>query len=287
MISRIEIVPMRPGMSWRCHKLDDEKLDKSLHYHHEFEIALHINVSGELLVGQQQETIDSFSLYLLPPMVSHAYHSENNQHSGKSTRYFIWFSPDWIANMTYSCAEFRKINDWLRGAKYGLQFNKETARKAQYLLQKLDCDKPKLNQLALFIELLSLLCVDKNASTLLSSTSFPFTVEKQPKNKVNKLAQYLEQNFSSVITLHNVADHMCMSSSSVHRLFLQHFGETFNQRLQKIRLSYAAQWLTESDDSIASICQRSGYQNQSNFNRLFKQYKGMTPNAYRKKFSAR
>lgn len=285
MNPKLEKVPLRPGMSWRYQKMDLAALNKTKHYHNEFEIALHVGKKGELQVGQQQINVTSLSLFLLPPKTPHSYHCIDTLCTDESISHIIWFTSDWVANMTYSCPEFRKVHDKLQSAGYGVKFSEQSAQKVHRLISTLDCEDTKLNQLALLIEILSILCVDKNTSPLLSSSHYIFNENNQPQSKVNRLARYLEDNFNQPITLKDVAHHMCLSSSSVHRLFLHHFGETFNQRLQKIRLSHAAQWLTESSTSIASISLHSGYQNQANFNRKFKQYKGVTPSEYRKKFS--
>jgi len=285
MKSRLDKVPLRPVMSWRYIKENELNDTASMHHHQEFELSLHICRNGTLTVNQHTEELQEISLYLLPPNQPHLFDFSQPTERYNSESHYIWFSRDWIANMTYSCAEFRKVDERLTSAPYGLKFSRETADKVRQLLTQLDCDSPKLSQLSLLIEVLSELCIDKATIPVSSSNQRLLSDSFDKDKKINKLALYLEQNYNRQISLKSTAEHMNMSQSSLHRLFLVHFGETFSLRLRKIKLSYAAQWLANTDKSIALICHQAGYQNQSNFNRQFKQYKGMTPREYRCKFS--
>jgi AraC-like DNA-binding protein len=48
-----------------------------------------------------------------------------------------------------------------------------------------------------------------------------------------------------------------------------------------IRLGHAARLLVDSPNSVADICYLCGFNNISNFNRIFKKKKGCSPTAFR------
>jgi AraC-like DNA-binding protein len=50
------------------------------------------------------------------------------------------------------------------------------------------------------------------------------------------------------------------------------------------RIAMAARMLVETDLSILTICLNVGFENPSNFNRRFRQFKGMSPRTYRAEF---
>lgn len=52
--------------------------------------------------------------------------------------------------------------------------------------------------------------------------------------------------------------------------------------LMEYRLGKAAQELRVTNDTILEIAQRTGFDNISNFNRLFKKRLGVTPSQFRK-----
>lgn len=64
------------------------------------------------------------------------------------------------------------------------------------------------------------------------------------------------------------------------------FHLTAGQYMVKIRIDAACQCLSGTDEAIAQIALSCGYSDQSAFSRQFKQAVGISPMAYRKKFSA-
>ena len=68
-----------------------------------------------------------------------------------------------------------------------------------------------------------------------------------------------------------------MSPSSFSRFFKARTGRSISDYVIGIRLSYAARELVGTTRPIAEICFASGFNNVSNFNRIFKKNKGITP----------
>ncbi len=56
--------------------------------------------------------------------------------------------------------------------------------------------------------------------------------------------------------------------------------------MKEYRIRKAAQLLRETEDSIAEIAARVGYENQSKFTAAFKELMQTLPTAYRKQFQA-
>ena len=48
------------------------------------------------------------------------------------------------------------------------------------------------------------------------------------------------------------------------------------------RMTKAAQWLLETDDSLAAIAERAGYESVPSFGKAFKQWRGVGPGEYRR-----
>ena len=65
------------------------------------------------------------------------------------------------------------------------------------------------------------------------------------------------------------------------KFFKQHLHTTFTSYLNSYRLTIAARLLLTEDDSILSISERTGFNNLSYFNRLFKKEYQMSPREYR------
>jgi transcriptional regulator GlxA family with amidase domain len=76
-----------------------------------------------------------------------------------------------------------------------------------------------------------------------------------------------------------------MTEVSFSRFIKQRTGNTFIDTMNEIRLGNASRMLIESNDSIADIAVKCGFNNISNFNRVFKFRKHCTPKEFRENFS--
>ena len=101
--------------------------------------------------------------------------------------------------------------------------------------------------------------------------------------RLQKMIQYIIQNFSRNISLSELAEKMYTSSSTLSRFFKKQTGIYFADYVNQIRMRYAVQGLLYTEESITKIAVDSGFSNLSVFNRLFKKMYGSTPNEYRKK----
>ena len=96
--------------------------------------------------------------------------------------------------------------------------------------------------------------------------------------------QYINQNFDKVITLADVSKLANMSEAAFSRFFRAKTGMTFIDSLNEIRLGHASRLLIDTTQSVAEIAYNSGFNNISNFNRIFKKKKGTTPKEFRENF---
>lgn len=72
-----------------------------------------------------------------------------------------------------------------------------------------------------------------------------------------------------------------MSPSAFSRFFKQHTNKTLSSYIIDMRLGIAARMLVDTSQNIAEICYACGFNNLSNFNRVFKLKRGMSPREFR------
>jgi AraC-like DNA-binding protein len=78
-----------------------------------------------------------------------------------------------------------------------------------------------------------------------------------------------------------VAAELGMSESRFSRFFRRATGNTFTDFVNRVRVNRACQLLMETDRLVTHICYEVGFQNVANFNRRFRDIKGMTPTEFR------
>jgi len=99
----------------------------------------------------------------------------------------------------------------------------------------------------------------------------------QVAGKINKIKNYVKENFRNPIKISEVAGITGFSNAHFCRFFRQHTGITFKDYLNIVRVEEAALILLKTDDTISGIAFSCGFNTPQYFNDVFKQYKGMTP----------
>ena len=106
--------------------------------------------------------------------------------------------------------------------------------------------------------------------------------QKKSLDKVKLVLTYIQENYSKPISIEEIAEVCFYSKSHFMKFFKGAMGMGFTQYLNDYRLDIASQQLRSTNDTILEIAARTGFDNLSYFNRIFKKRFGMTPGQYRK-----
>jgi two-component system, response regulator YesN len=100
---------------------------------------------------------------------------------------------------------------------------------------------------------------------------------------IQQALDYIHQNqYRPDITLAEVADMVNLSPSHLAHLLKERAGVSYKQYLTGLRMEAAKRLLRTTNLTINSIGEAVGYQNATNFYRLFQRETGLTPAAYRR-----
>jgi AraC family transcriptional regulator len=100
-------------------------------------------------------------------------------------------------------------------------------------------------------------------------------------NKLRRVTDFITENFSSDISLGELAHVAGMSSFHFAREFKKATGTTPHQYLIKFRVDQAKSLLADPDLPLVEVGLRAGFSHQSHFTRLFRRITGTTPHLYR------
>ncbi|TVR09171.1 MAG: AraC family transcriptional regulator [Planctomycetota bacterium] len=103
---------------------------------------------------------------------------------------------------------------------------------------------------------------------------------------LRRALQVIAKDFASDLDLPTVAQRAGLSLPHLHSLFRRHLDSTPSKVLEERRLRHARSLLAEGQDPIASIAHTCGFADAGSFCRAFKRRQGMTPGAYRQRYSA-
>ena len=104
--------------------------------------------------------------------------------------------------------------------------------------------------------------------------------------KILEAQEWMEANFHEAVTIDQIAAEIGMGTRTFLRRFKQATGDTPVMYLQRLRAEKAKHLLETTQMAVEEISYEVGYEDSSSFRRLFKKITGLSPGAYRKKFSA-
>ena len=99
---------------------------------------------------------------------------------------------------------------------------------------------------------------------------------------LRKIIRYIDANFKTHITLSTLSDTFRVSQSYIARLFKTNLNTCSADYINSVRLRYSCDLLLNSSLSIGEISEKSGFNNQYYFTRVFKSQLKMTPSKFRK-----
>lgn len=254
-----------------------------IHIHPECELNFIENAKGaQRIVGDSIEEIDEEELVLVTnPHLEHAWKDYRNV-SKNIHEITIQFHPDLLTDTFLNKNQMISIRQLFRHAERGVAFSRESIAKVRPLLKTLTCENDSFYSLIKLLIILHELSIDKGMREL-STGQFAANVMHQHSSdeSLGRVMDYLSRHYSEVIRLSEVAEMVNMSESSFCRFFKQHTSKSFIDFLTDIRLGAASRALIDSSLSIAEIGYDCGFNNLSNFNRIFKKKKGVTPSKFR------
>lgn len=89
------------------------------------------------------------------------------------------------------------------------------------------------------------------------------------------------ENYNNKLQLASYASKYFVNANYLSQLFKQETGKSFTQYLLDVRLMKAEYLLKETDFTINEISNLVGYPDYGHFSKLFKKYRGMSPQKYR------
>jgi AraC-like DNA-binding protein len=253
------------------------KFDYPVHYHADYEINLVINSLGERIVGDSIEKFGELDLVMMGPNLPHAWKGEIVEGNHVIT---IQFSDKLLNFPILEKRLFGSIKQLLLDSQRGLCFPEAT----KHLMKgKIIC-LTKMQGFQTVLEFLSILydlSIVERRVLVSNQYDTQDTVRSSKSRRIAKVCDYIERNFEEPIKLCDVANLVNMSESAFSHFFKKKTNCTFIDYITNLRIARACQMLTETSHTVAEICYSCGFNNLSNFIRIFKKKKGNTPNEYR------
>ena len=279
-----EITPLTQNDCFTIFSRVKKNFNFPLHYHEEYELNLIINAKGsKRIVGDHVEEIDELELVLIGPNLSHAWFT-HLCNSGEIKEVTIQWHKDLFDEKFLGRNQLSFIRKMFELSSKGIQFSKETIQNIYPRIETLN-QKSGFDSVMALINILHDLSISRNLRTL-SESSFNSEVQyNYNSRRIEKAFQYMNKNYDKQIALADLAKLVNMTEVSFSRFIKKRTGITFIDSLNEIRIGHASRILIDTTNSIAEVSYSCGFNNISNFNRLFKKKKSCTPKEFRENFA--
>lgn len=274
-----EIIPLTSSDCFTIFRRKKTEFDFPLHNHEEMELNFISNAKGaRRIIGDHIGTIGDLELVLIGSNLPHVW--ETYKCKGKQIEEItIQFHKDFLDEKFLRRNQMSLINKMFELSAKGILFSQETISNIMPRLQSLS-QKQGFDSVLELLSILHDLSVSRNMHSL-SNMTFGNGEPSYNSRRIDQVQEYISQNFHKNITLSEVSKMVNMTEVSFSRFFKTRTGITFMDSLLEAKLGNAARMLIDTTQSIAEIAYSCGFNNISNFNRLFKKKKGCTPKEYR------
>jgi len=255
-----------------------------LHRHKETQITWIQRGEGTLISGNSMHHYSAGEIYLIGANLPHLFKSNpeyfksNGEMSIKA--FTIFFNPEGVLAGLLSLPEMKAIKIMLQQYQEGFKIPDEHFTEISASMNSIKNSSGAEQIMHFFMMLNKFLNFSAKLSPLSSYGGMP-SISENEGIRIGNVYNYIMQNFSSPITLEDVAKAAYMTPESFCRYFKRHTGQTFVEFLSRIRINEACKRLVAHKfESISTVAYSCGFKSITNFNRVFKCVIGNSPREY-------
>ena len=274
-------IPKNTEEAFRVQVDDLPHLYNHLHQHPEIQVTLIKESNGTLVAGDYVGPFHAGDVFVIGGNQPHVFRNDEKffKKRSKAIAITIFFDVTTFGENFWLLEEMKSLQQFLKNSSGGFRI---TGRKKKSLAEKLVSisNAKGIDRLIIFLEILKLLTSRKEMHSL-ATPVIQRNIKSYDGSRLNKVIEFTFREFQRPITLREVAGLANLTPEAFCKYFKTRTRKTYINFLNEIRVNHACRLLTE-DKSISAICYDCGFMNLSNFNRIFKKIKHVSPGEWRK-----
>uniref|UniRef100_A0AB33JI71 AraC family transcriptional regulator n=5 Tax=unclassified Prevotella TaxID=2638335 RepID=A0AB33JI71_9BACT len=255
-----------------------------IHNHEVYELNFVEHAAGvKRIVGDSSEVIGDYDLVLITSSDLEHVWEQHECHSEDIREITVQFDFNMTEDNLFGRNPFVSMRKMMIEARKGLCFPMSAIVRVYKMLDSLSGIQDGFYAVTQFLSILYELSKCPDARTL-SSTSFAKISVEDDSRRILKVKNFISRNYMDEIRLTVLSEMVGMSPSAFSRFFKLHTGRSLSDYIIDIRLGYASRMLVDTAKSISEISYECGFNNLSNFNRIFKKRKDCSPSEFRENY---
>lgn len=277
----------RSSFVWR--RFRQPAFEFTWHFHPEAELTLILGGRGQRFVGDSIESFGPGDLVLLGPNLPHTWQSVSPEAGGdpEVESVVIQFDRDFAGGELWRRPEAAGVRRLLDRAELGLVFP-DSCRGVPDLMRDMG-HRDAWGRVLMLLEVLGELATPgdgADAGRPLSGVAHRLPPRRGDPRRIDHACRLIAERYAGPLEQAEVADAVHLSPSAFSRFFRRMTGRTFVAYVHELRVADACRRLIEGDAAVTEVCFACGFQNLSNFNRVFRRLRGVSPRDYRRRHRA-
>lgn len=276
----IEIPPISDRDYYYLQERYKPSFNYPLHKHNVYELNFIEHGAGaRRIVGDSFEPIGEYELTLVGCNLEHVW----EQYECKSVNIHeitIQMPQDLFSESLLRRRVMKPLKDMLDASRMGITFGMKAIMTVYTRLIQLTKSEPSFAALQMFQGILYDLAASGDYHSLASS-NYARAEIAVPSRRIQKIKDYIDAHYAEGIRIDTLAELVNMTSTAFSRFFKQRTNRTVSNYISEVRLSHASQMLIDTTMNVVEISLQCGFPSISNFNRVFRSMKGMTPKEFR------
>ncbi|MBD1386026.1 helix-turn-helix transcriptional regulator [Mucilaginibacter rigui] len=254
-----------------------------LHRHAEIQITWIKRGEGTLLTGNSMHSFKAGEVYVLGANLPHLFRSspeyfdESNKLDVQELT--IFFDPTGKLSALFDLPEMQAVKTFFEKWQVGFKIPVEVTGAFREQIDMVQHTRG-VYRMSVFLRMVNLLMGIENLQPLsVASHTQPLT---DPEGmRIASVLNYIMHNYSSTLTLEDVALQAHLTPNAFCRYFKKHTRLTFVAFVNKVRVNQACKLLINGElNTIADIAYSCGFSSINNFNLTFKKIMGKSPRDY-------
>ncbi|QEM03778.1 helix-turn-helix transcriptional regulator [Mucilaginibacter rubeus] len=276
-----EITPLTQADCFLLFDRNKKRFDFPVHRHKEMELNLILNAAGaKRVIGDHSAEVSDSELVLTGPGLKHGWLNHHCK-SDQIREITIQFHEDILGEAMLNRDHLNAIKIMFQASVKGIVFLSETINEVSSQIVALS-GKSGFDSVVGFLKILHQLSL--SPYKCLCDAEF---VEKDIVEEVliEKALSFINEHYQQQLTFTETAKAVNLPDDLFSRMLKRSTGLTFNDCLARIRLGHVSRLLIENNYPVGEIAYRCGFNNLTNFHRIFKLKKLCTPKQFREKYS--
>ncbi len=260
------------------------------HFHKECQMVYILESEGKRVIGDNIETFSKDELIFLGPDIPHVWHNErfyfeNDNPETRAHSIALFFDPAKLVDMLTKFGSIKEVEAFLLLSRRGVKFTGTTKDELKDMMLDIP-NHDGIGRLDLLLKMLRIMSKSKEI-TPLATEGYINTYHHRDNERIDRVFKFIFGNFHKDIQLDEVAKVANMNKQAFCRYFKMRTQKTFIEFVNQIRINHACKMIETRNVAISTLAYECGFNSLSNFNRFFKEVKGITPREFKKRITVK